>query len=186
MASAAAPRPLHARSEELLLEVAADVLAARPQASMAEIAAAAGVSRATLYRTFPNREALLERMAVAALAEAGRRLDDSHLDAVPCEEAVARAARALLSVGSRYAVLNGAAGPVDEAAAERIGAPLRRLVQRGQAEGALRADVPAEWLLQMWGGLLRAGLRIAGEGAGVEDAAASVTTLFLEGAGARG
>ena len=56
------------RVAEAILDVAADLLAAggKPP-SMADVAAAAGVSRATLYRYFPTREQLLAALTTAGL-----------------------------------------------------------------------------------------------------------------------
>ena len=54
---------LHARVSAAILEAAAVVLVERgEQASMADVAAAAGMARATVYRYFPNREALFEAL----------------------------------------------------------------------------------------------------------------------------
>ncbi len=44
-----------------IISAAASVLAAEQGASMAEVAAAAGIARATLYRYFPTRETLCGR-----------------------------------------------------------------------------------------------------------------------------
>jgi AcrR family transcriptional regulator len=55
---------------------------------MAEVAAAAGVSRATLYRYLPSREALLAALAAEALADAERRIADAGLDRCPVPEGI--------------------------------------------------------------------------------------------------
>jgi TetR/AcrR family transcriptional regulator, mexCD-oprJ operon repressor len=48
---------LHARVSAAILEAAAAVLAERgEQASMADVAAAAGMARATVYRSFPGED----------------------------------------------------------------------------------------------------------------------------------
>src|SRR5918911_2194199 len=63
---------LQERVAAAILEAAARVLAAGgEQASMNDVAAAAGVARATLYRYFPSRQALLDELARVAADEAG-------------------------------------------------------------------------------------------------------------------
>ena len=92
-----------ARRREILL-AAAGVLAARDDAGMAEVAAAVGLARGTLYRYFPTRESLLRALEAAANEEAGRRLAEANLDQVPVEEALARVTRALVAVGEHFIV----------------------------------------------------------------------------------
>ena len=69
-----APRPgLRERVAAAIVEAAATVLAEHgDSASMSDVAGAAGVARATLYRYFPNREALLEALGSVAVDEAGQ------------------------------------------------------------------------------------------------------------------
>ncbi len=55
-----APRSDVLRNRERLLETARTLLAEHPQVSMATISAAAGLGRNTIYRHFPNRDALIE------------------------------------------------------------------------------------------------------------------------------
>ena len=50
------------RNRERILEAAGLLLAQSPSAPLADIATAAGLSRSTIYRHFPNREALIAGM----------------------------------------------------------------------------------------------------------------------------
>jgi len=89
-----------------ILDTAAAVLAGRGEsASMAEIADAAGVSRATLYRYFPTRDTLLNALAEAASAELRDRIADAELDTIPVPEAIARLTRGFVLTGSKYVAL---------------------------------------------------------------------------------
>ena len=176
------------KTAALILEAASHVLAIRGEAgSMAEVASAAGVGRSTLYRHFPTREALLDELARVALADAGERLAEAKLESVPPLEALARAIRTLVVVGDRYIVLLEAQVPIDPAATESaVVAPIRRVLERGQADGVIRTDIGAESLLELLGGLIIVGSRLAAERhAGVEETAAMIQRVFIEGAGTR-
>lgn len=173
-----------------ILGVAASVLAERgASASMADIAQAAGVSRATLYRYFPNREALLYALYEAALADLTERLADARLETVPIEEAVARMTRATIAATGRYRAALGLfdRSPREARRVERqLAAPLRAVFERGAACGAFRRDMPVHTLAELYFSLLEGVVsRVIARRLGVEEASASVTTLFLSGALAR-
>jgi TetR/AcrR family transcriptional regulator, mexCD-oprJ operon repressor len=51
-------------------------------ASMADIADAAGVGRATVYRYFPTRDALLDALCKAGTEDLQRRLGEAGLDRI--------------------------------------------------------------------------------------------------------
>jgi AcrR family transcriptional regulator len=53
--------------QQAVLEPATRLLAVNPRASMQDIAAAAGISRATLHRLYPSRDALIEAIALVAV-----------------------------------------------------------------------------------------------------------------------
>ncbi|MGY1732067.1 TetR/AcrR family transcriptional regulator [Geodermatophilus sp. SYSU D01045] len=138
--------------DEALLAGAAALLAARPAASMEDVARAVGISRATLFRRFPSRSALvgaLCRQAVEAFAVATEPIDDDGADAA---SALCGLVARLVPLGARYGLV--ASQPLDElverellaraaAAEDRV----RALVRRGQEEGSFRVDVDPEWVL---------------------------------------
>jgi TetR/AcrR family transcriptional regulator, mexCD-oprJ operon repressor len=175
--------PLRARVSAAILEAAAGALAERGDvASMGDVAAAAGVARATVYRYFPSREALLEALGRRAVEEAGEGLRAGRLDEVSVPEAFQRAVRALVAVGDYFVVLSRESARPDSAEFERqVASPLRGLIERAQSLGELRDDLPASWLMESLVGIVVSVLQ-AQPSLGVEDTVAGVTSLYLDGA----
>lgn len=169
------------------MERAAAVLAERGDAlSMSDIAKAADIGRATIYRHFPTREALFTAMADAALDDLGARVEEAGLDAVPVDEAIARITRAFIGSGQYAALLRGQRDECLSSAEieRRITEPIRELLQRGIDSGVLRDDMSADVMLTISGGLLQAGITLA-TSLGGEQASAAITTVLLDGVGRR-
>jgi TetR/AcrR family transcriptional regulator, mexCD-oprJ operon repressor len=182
MSNLAPKTSLRERVSAAILEAAGAVLAAREQASMGEVADAAGVARATLYRYFPTREALVEALTEYALVDAGGRLDAAGLDRVPVGEGFTRAVRALVGVGDYFVVLTRErTGPARADFERQVAGPLRKLIQRGQEDGELRQDVDASWLLESLLALVATVLPSA-PSLGPEDTVDAIASLFLDGA----
>jgi TetR/AcrR family transcriptional repressor of mexCD-oprJ operon len=178
---------LRDRTAAAIIDSAAAILAARGEAvSMEEIASAAGVGRATLYRYFPNREALLEAMAAASVQELAARVKDAGLEAVSFEEAIARLARGFIATGSMYIALSGDGARRTDAypnADVEVIEPIRALFRRAIADGSLRGDLAPELLMDLFSGLIKGALDATSRRhRGIEETAAAVTSVFLSGA----
>jgi TetR/AcrR family transcriptional repressor of mexCD-oprJ operon len=156
------------------------------QASMNDIAAAAGVARATVYRYFPNRQALFDELAQAAVNDADARLSSARIDEVAPEDGIVRAVRALVDVGEPFVLLARDRGRSDpERFERRLSGPLRDLFERGQADGEVRRDITSARLTESLIGLI-VGVLMSTPSLGKEDQIATITGLFLDGARARG
>ncbi|MBM7805899.1 AcrR family transcriptional regulator [Geodermatophilus bullaregiensis] len=140
-------------ADDALLDVAATLLAARPAASMDDVARAVGVSRVTPFRRFPSRSTLIGTLCrqaveafIAATGPAGA--EDGDDPVLALRGLVGR----LVPLGARYGRL--ITQPPEElveqdllaraaAGEERV----RLLVRRGQEAGVFRVDVDPEWVL---------------------------------------
>jgi TetR/AcrR family transcriptional regulator, mexCD-oprJ operon repressor len=145
---------------------------------MSDVAAAAGVARATVYRYFPSRQALLDELAQLAVDDAHERLASARIDEVAAIEGLARSVRALVEVGDHLVVL---ARADQEQFERRLAAPLRRLFEHGQSNGDFRDDIPSSWLTESLIGLVASVLG-SRPSRGREDTVAAITGLFLDGA----
>jgi TetR/AcrR family transcriptional repressor of mexCD-oprJ operon len=187
MSEPVARQPLQQRVAAAILEGAARMFAVEgEQASMNDVAAAAGVARATVYRYFPNRQALLDELARVAVSDADERLASARIDEVSPEEGVARAVRALVEVGDSFVLLARERVRSDpERFERRVIQPLRQLFERGQATGGIRRDITSARLTESLIGLT-VGVLTSTPPVGKEDIIATITGLFLDGARARG
>lgn len=178
---------LQQRVAAAILDGAARIFAVQgEQASMNDVAEAAGVARATVYRYFPTREALLGELARAVMSDVDARLTSARIDEVAPEEGITRAVRALVDVGSPFVLLAREHGRSDPERFEReLAEPLCQLFERGQAIGDIRDDIATARLTESLIGLI-VGLLTASSPLGREDTTATVTRLFLDGARRRG
>ncbi len=186
---AESPRADALRNRGAILDAAVDVLAVDPTASLAEVAARAGLGRATVYRHFESREALRTAIREEALLRARAALAEADVEAGPLREGLRRAAAVLVPLGMRFRILLAEGADTDAgflAARDEVLAPLRRLVARGAEQGELAAGVDPAWAGLVLAGLLVDAVRAAAAGlVAVDDAADLVCATLLDGLGAR-
>jgi AcrR family transcriptional regulator len=148
------------RSIDAILNAARIALGERPDASMEEIAAAAGVTRQTVYAHFPSRDALIGALLYAAGAETVAAIDAARLHTIPPADAL----RQFLDIGweliRRYPFLLGPAltrNPPGSNDPHDAGTTrLERIIRRGQRTGDFDRTLPAAWLAVAIIGLFRA------------------------------
>lgn len=119
---------------------------------MAEVAAAAGISRATLFRRFPSRADLVEELGRRAVQAYAAAVDAASPEEGAAADALRRLLARLAGLAPGYGLL--ALQPLDDVAeagllelAAAADDRIRRVVNRGQEAGDFRVDVPAEWVL---------------------------------------
>jgi AcrR family transcriptional regulator len=141
------PRADGRRNREALLSQAAELIAEQgPAVPLDEIARAAGVGNATLYRHFPDRKALLHAIAgqvIGLTAEAAERALTEETDSY---QALARYLREAVRVRIAW-VMPAMAAALDRDDAElaalraRSVAAIARLIANAQQDGVIRSDV---------------------------------------------
>src|SRR3712207_4854439 len=119
---------------------------------MDDVAAAAGISRATLFRRFPSRAALVSALSERALSAYVEAVERAGPEDGPAPEALRRVLGELCRLAPVYGLL--VLQPLDEhverGLLDRARAGDERLiglVRRGQESGDFRVDLPADWVL---------------------------------------
>ncbi|WP_327719470.1 TetR/AcrR family transcriptional regulator [Streptomyces sp. NBC_00490] len=172
-----------------ILDVALAELLRDPDASMDQIARAAGVVRRTVYGHFPSREALVSTLvdgaveAVAAADEAGRG------DVEDPAEALAASILAVWEVADRYRILVALAqrSVTMQGIRERL-APVREasedLLRRGLAAGVFASPLPVPALAYVHEQLVFAVMEAVNDGLlAPEEAGRSAAVTVLTAAG---
>jgi AcrR family transcriptional regulator len=156
-----AARPKRAdavRNRERVVAAAASVLAELgPDASIDDVAARAGVGRATVYRSFPTKDHLVAAVAVERL----KRFEQLATDALENPDAGAAFRAVLVSIAetnARDRIMLGALRLTTEipelaAARQATSTALDRLMRRAKRQGRMRRDATAEDVRVLFSGL---------------------------------
>lgn len=154
--------------------------------NMTAIARAAGLSRATLYAHFPTREALMAAAVrhSVTLAEEALRDVEPQFENAPAAEALTELLRCSWQVLERNRSLYRVAAeaisaPGLRAHTEPILGRVGRLISRGQHEGAFRADLPGDWLVETTYTLMHLAAEQVNDGRLAADTAADVVTTTI-------
>lgn len=139
-----------ARNVRAILDAATAVLGERPDASVDAVAAAAGVSRQTVYAHFPTRDDLLDAVVDDLAARTLDAIDAVGLDHGSALDGLVRLVDASWATFDRFPVLLHGAGTRttserDRERHEPVVDRLTRLIRRGRRSGELVTDQPVSW-----------------------------------------
>ncbi|MEV1173512.1 helix-turn-helix domain-containing protein [Nonomuraea sp. NPDC049784] len=138
-----------ARNRAALVSAAIQVLAEHPEASMSDIASAAGVTRQTAYVHFGTREALLVAVRDELSNRAFAALDAADLEAGRATEALERFLAAVTTLLAEQAAFDHSDSDSEADAARHlpIGQRLEALIRRGRASGEFTTELETSWLV---------------------------------------
>jgi len=184
--SAAAPllpkRADAVRNRARVVAAAAEVFAERGvEASVPDVAARAGVGKATVYRSFPTKEHLIAAVVLERIAEFEHRACELRrepdaweaLRTLMAENAVKQCVdRSLAS-----ALAAGVAARLLDGARRRMWQAVETLMDRAKAQGSMRADATPGELRVLWVGTAR---MLAADGVGDEAEWRRYSTLVLD------
>ncbi|WP_426504467.1 TetR/AcrR family transcriptional regulator [Dactylosporangium sp. McL0621] len=148
------------RNVAAILDAAVLCLTEHPDASLADIAQAAGVGRVTLYGHFKSRAELLDAVLIRTMAEADAVLDAVDTAGEPAA-ALTRLVEASWQIVHRFRSVYRAAGrelPPERFhdSHDRVRRRLQTIIERGRRAGVFRTDVTAKWLTAATVGLMHA------------------------------
>ncbi|MEU6555234.1 TetR/AcrR family transcriptional regulator [Streptomyces sp. NPDC046915] len=140
-------RRVDARSSVERIIAAGRTVLGKGEASLEQIAAEAGVGIATLYRHFPNREAIVRAVLEDILETDLLPLIERATDAPDSRQALQDVATQLLDLITQERGLVTFASNFADVAVDvlqRFSASLHPLLERGQQAGEIRSDLTAE------------------------------------------
>lgn len=177
------------RTRRAILSAAASTLSQRREATLSDIATAAEVGRSTLQRYYSDRDELMTAVIEDSLRLLNEALRDARIEVGAPLDALRRLVTAMLDVGDQVLFLYGdpriseSLASADEP--HTAGEEIRRLIGRGQAEGALDPEVGADWIEHvLWAHVSAGCMAISGGDMPRHGAAAQVIRTLENGIGA--
>lgn len=154
-------------ARDAVIEAAFDLFSRDPSASISEVAAAAGVGRATLHRHFAGRADLVLALANIATEELNEAVKSAVAGAPSWTEALRLSMGAIIPLADRNWFL--AQEPLEHhpdiaAAHAAQQAELVEAIDEARKEGAFAPEVPTSWIAAAYDTLIYAGWQAVREG----------------------
>lgn len=173
-------------SRNALLQAGILLLSANPGASLADVARAAGVGRATLHRHFDSRGDMLRQMAEYALESTNQSLLPIWSKPISSVEMLSEMITALIPQGHLYSFLSNQWHEYKDDELQALYdtqlANLLTLVEAMKIEGAVDRRLPSQWIADSIDSLIyTAWNSVKKKQLNVDEAASLVTSTLLNG-----
>ena len=171
-----------------IIEAALIVFAKNPLATLEHIAEAANISRATLFRHFPGKKALMRELSLEAHQRCMTVLSPFvHSDSPPLDR-MAKAIEALIPLGAAFHFLTYEPWHTDDETLEQDNkaylSEWSLLLAQVQESGGIAKDLPLDWIVTTLDVLLYGAWESINKGEIAPKQAATLTLrTFLRGVG---
>ena len=150
------------RSRRALMDAGIELFLQNPSASLKEIAAHAGVGRATLYRQFESREQLVQALAVECFELKEQKLAPIKDQNLSAKETLEHTFKLLMPMSNRFHFLLSLWNIAEQdpevmALYNRQLFDLVALVEKGKKEGSIDASLDSNWLVCLIDSLMFSG-----------------------------
>lgn len=151
------------RNNAAIITAATDLFAREPDASMTDIARAAGVGRVTLYAHFPSREDVVRAVLRQAIDQSTEIIEGVRSTDLPPADALLHLIRTTWpQIGQFGRLYNAARRSLPAEEVRQLHDPpmahVRELIVQGRDAGRFRTDLPVEWLVSTVYALLHAAM----------------------------
>lgn len=151
-------RRIRLSARDSIVEAAVALYSQNPKASLEEVAAMAGVSRATLFRQFANRDDLVRAAGMHSLAELEKLLSASDKPRGNARTRLLRLLEVLVPSGQKLRFVFASGDMLGDAAlkkaSERLDRHIAPVIAAAVRAGLLTEDVKNAWFAEAFDALL--------------------------------
>ena len=175
------------QSEKAIIEASIQTLLLNPSAGMTDIAVAAGVGRATLYRHFESREKLIEKLILISVEEL--KAASGPIQHLTGRAAIEAYIEVKMPLADRFHFLTTLWTGMEESEAikqndTQLIDELATLVDQAKEAGEINPDLPTIWIVSFYEGTVMAAWWLIGSGKlTIDDAVAYTKQSFFSGCG---
>lgn len=172
-------------TRDAIIEAAFAVLADNPKSSLSDVAAHAGVGRATLHRHFSGRPALMKALAMTAIEELDHAIDRATAEAESFQEGFRLSFQAAVPLANRQWFLTHEGLETEPQIAKALKASKTQLldsIEDAKDEGMFDRATPTDWIAAVYEQLIYAGWAMVRSGEATPKQAADLAwTTFCRG-----